>query len=686
MSADELSIKLTAKDALSDKLKTVRGEIKGVESELVKANRRLIETGQGADEFDKLRRRLELLRKEQSSTAKGIGSLNREIRGTGREGAQSFDKATRSLHMMNRAGRGVESTMHRVRGSTIVAGTAIGSVFGTLIVRGLAATSNGLRSVIAGTLGYQKLQKQTEAVIKSTGNTAGLTVRGIDGLASSLESLSGVDEKTIIGGENVLATFTSIRNAVGKGNDVFDQATKAALDMSVALGQDLQGSVIQIGKALNDPVRGITALRKVGVSFTKQQEKQIATLVKSGNALGAQKVILAELNKEFGGQAKAAGQTFEGSLARAKDSVGDFARSLLTPALPYLTKGLDKGAKFVERFQSELAKGSKGKFGPFLTDLKTRGQALYEKFRTQLLPAIMEFARSAMPVIVSAVRGFATILTNVVIPVLSRVLEFLARHKPLLIAVGIAITALVIGPVTALIAAVALIVDNWDLVGPAVLKCVGVAGAGVLGFGQMILDGVLSPLRTLLKVASHLPGPLGHPFKKAVGLIDDLDDSIDGLQNKLQHLGDKPGVVHISSIIDDNFATSAKNRNATGVATTRTADKVVKAATGGLITGPGTATSDSIRALLSNGEYVVKAAAVSSVGVGFLDRVNNADRASVPKSSPLPVQRIHERELVGAGGPLIGEYHSHVAHEGIDVRMEVLAAMRHAKAMQQERS
>ena len=43
---------------------------------------------------------------------------------------------------------------------------------------------------------------------------------------------------------------------------------------------------------------------------------------------------------------------------------------------------------------------------------------------------------------------------------------------------------------------------------------------------------------------------------------------------------------------------------------------------GGPVRGPGTRTSDSIPAMLSNGEYVVRASAVDKYGVDFLDRVN----------------------------------------------------------------
>ena len=49
---------------------------------------------------------------------------------------------------------------------------------------------------------------------------------------------------------------------------------------------------------------------------------------------------------------------------------------------------------------------------------------------------------------------------------------------------------------------------------------------------------------------------------------------------------------------------------------------ILRAADGGYISGAGTGTSDSIPALLSNGEYVVKASAVNKLGRGFLDGIN----------------------------------------------------------------
>jgi hypothetical protein len=98
--------------------------------------------------------------------------------------------------------------------------------------------------------------------------------------------------ESIQSGENLLLTFRSLKNGVGEGNDVFNQATVALVDMARALGKDPQDAAIQLGKALNDPITGMTALRRVGVSFTQDQQKLIKTLAESGDIMGAQKVIL----------------------------------------------------------------------------------------------------------------------------------------------------------------------------------------------------------------------------------------------------------------------------------------------------------------------------------------------------------------------------------------------------------
>ena len=182
----------------------------------------------------------------------------------------------------------------------------------------------------------QKVAAQTAATLKSTGNAAHVTAGHVSDLAGAMMKKSGIDDEAVQSGENLLLTFTRIRNEVGKGNDIFDQTTKTMTDMSVALGQDMKSSALQLGKALNDPVKGVTALQRVGVSFTAAQKEQIKTLEDSGHHLEAQKLILGELNKEFGGSAEAAGKTLPGQIAILKESFNNFAGDLVAKLAPAL--------------------------------------------------------------------------------------------------------------------------------------------------------------------------------------------------------------------------------------------------------------------------------------------------------------------------------------------------------------
>ncbi|AJP47349.1 tail protein [Rugosibacter aromaticivorans] len=72
---------------------------------------------------------------------------------------------------------------------------------------------------------------------------------------------------------------------------------------------------------------------------------------------------------------------------------------------------------------------------------------------------------------------------------------------------------------------------------------------------------------------------------------------------------------------------------------------IKKFAGGGLVSGPGSATSDSIPARLSAGEYVVRAAAVRQVGVAFLDSLNGLSAGP----------RFKGGELAFAAGGLVPE-------------------------------
>ena len=201
------------------------------------------------------------------------------------------------------------------------------------IAAGAAIAGFGITSVKA----FEESQNaiaQTNAVLKSTGGIAGVTGADITILANKMQKLTRYSDEQVRSGMNMLLTFTKINK------DVFPEATRVILDMSTALGQDLQSSAIQLGKALQDPILGITALRRVGVNFGEAEKEMITKMVEAGNIMDAQKFILKELQTEFGGSAVAAGQTFAGSIDRLKNAFNDLQETIggaiITAIVPYV--------------------------------------------------------------------------------------------------------------------------------------------------------------------------------------------------------------------------------------------------------------------------------------------------------------------------------------------------------------
>lgn len=180
----------------------------------------------------------------------------------------------------------------------------------------------------------QKATAQTNAVLKSTGGVAGVTQKHVERLSTSLSRMSGIDDQLIQGGQNILLTFTKI----GSKGGVFDRATKAALDLSVAFGKDMNSSAVLVGKALQDPIKGVTALSRVGVSFSQQQKKVIERLVETGKTAEAQKLILRELEMQVGGSAKAYGTTAAGAIGRLREQFSGIAAQMVTNLLPAMTR------------------------------------------------------------------------------------------------------------------------------------------------------------------------------------------------------------------------------------------------------------------------------------------------------------------------------------------------------------
>lgn len=242
----------------------------------------------------------------------------------------------------------IDDTKGRFGGmKTHIAGIFAGLGVGALLI-------GGLKSVIGAAKETQAVTRETETRIKEMGASSWITSGQIGDLATAISNKTGKDDEAIQSGANMLLTFGKIRNEVGKGNDIFNQATAVATDMAAKFGGDASQNAIRLGKALNDPVKGMTALSKIGVSFDPVQQKTIKNFVAQGNILGAQKVILAEVGKQTAGAAAASTTGWDKFLVK----LGNIQESIglkLLPVMDKLAVVFGKSIDFVGRHGKAFA-------------------------------------------------------------------------------------------------------------------------------------------------------------------------------------------------------------------------------------------------------------------------------------------------------------------------------------------
>lgn len=212
--------------------------------------------------------------------------------------------------------------------------------FGT----GMAAVGTGLTAAITAPLvglGAMAVAEASEmrdalgqvnAALTSMGAVGGRSLEQLKEQADRLAGASLFEDDQILRG--VTANMLTFGNISG---EAFDRAQQAAVDLSARLGQDLQSSAIMVGKALNDPIMGLAALRRVGIQFTDEQQAQIRAMQGVGDTAGAQAVMLAELERQFGGSAQAA-RDAANPMERMRLSLAAMAGDIGTILLPFVDR------------------------------------------------------------------------------------------------------------------------------------------------------------------------------------------------------------------------------------------------------------------------------------------------------------------------------------------------------------
>lgn len=204
-------------------------------------------------------------------------------------------------------------------------GSSVSSKLGGAIAAGFAtkAILDFATQSVEAAAAAQRAQGKVEQAVKQTGEAAGLTATALKDLAKGLMEVTTFDDDQIL--NDVTAQLLTFTNVTG---DNFKRAQKAIMDVSTLLDGDLKSAAIQVGKALNDPVTSLTALTRSGIQFTAEQKKQINQLTASNQLFEAQSIILAEIERQYGGQAEALAKLPMGQIQQMRNAWGEVKESL----------------------------------------------------------------------------------------------------------------------------------------------------------------------------------------------------------------------------------------------------------------------------------------------------------------------------------------------------------------------
>ena len=355
-------------------------------------------------------------------------------------------------------------------------------------------------------------------------------------VAHRLEELSGVqqlqlgiDDDTIKSTQMKLLTFANLAKTAGTAGGMFDRASLAAQDLAAAGFGSAETNAVQLGKALQDPVKGITALARSGVTFTEQEKIKIETLVKSGKLLEAQNMVLGAIETQVGGTA-AAGVTASDKMKQGFNQIKETLGLALLPAFnqvgDYIGKVLIPYIKdFIERF-----KNGQTFLNPVWEGIKSFVGFMI-KYKDFLLPLI-----AGIIALVAAYKTFVAVMAlwNAITTLgiaIQTAFNFVLTANP----IGIIVVA-----IGALIAALVLFFTKTT-VGKAILQGFFayvkfgfemVKGLAI-DFANVFVDGlnlIIHGINLFIRAWNMIPG---HTDIKTIGTIGNIDGGLTTTNNPL---------------------------------------------------------------------------------------------------------------------------------------------------------
>jgi hypothetical protein len=409
--------------------------------------------------------------------------------------SKGIQKAINEFKSLEGAGKKAQFALKKAALPAAAALGAVGLAAKSAIAAGeAAATANARIAQINKSMGLfgDSTDKVNERLIEYANITARAT---------------GVDQNQIKATQAKLLTFGALAKTADEAGGAFDRATKAAIDMAAAGFGEASMNAVQLGKALNDPIKGITALAKSGVTFTEQEKDKIAVLVESGKILEAQEMVLKAIETQVGGTAEATANDSD-KMKVAFSQVSESIGLILLPLFQQLSAILIVVADFAQRNAKVFVI-----FGGVIAGL-----------------AVAVLAANAAMKVYNA--------TLIIVKVSQFLLNQVMKRNPIMMVV-LAVAALVAAFVTAYKTSETFrnFINNlFTAIKTGVMTSVDFLKSylgTVLGFYKGIFDGIVNGVNVVLGMIGKLVGAI-----KSIPSLPDIGGAVGGLIGKIPGLAE----------------------------------------------------------------------------------------------------------------------------------------------------
>jgi len=322
----------------------------------------------------------------------------------------------------------------------------IGPVMATAATYGAVSFVKSSLEAAESALVADKRLTQVAESMNVFGAGTGVVVERLQDYASAMSRNIAVDDESIKLTQAKLFTFKELAATAGTVGGAFDRATTAAYDMAKAGFGSAEMNAVQLGKALNDPIKGITALSRSGITFTEVEKARIKTLVESNKIGEAQSMILEAIETQVGGTAAAtatAADKMKISWSELQETVGNalapafgaLALALvpvidtLAPALASVIGALAPVLLTVANILPSLLTALMP-LAPVITDVVL----ILGEMLEIILPPLVELISALSPILSELAPIFTSLLKSV-LPLLPVVVMLVQAFMPLIMAI-----------------------------------------------------------------------------------------------------------------------------------------------------------------------------------------------------------------------------------------------------------